>query len=131
MKRKPATFPVQTTGEPVRLLLLDLDQGGEADAILAGVAGEVQLVHLRFAGLTAAALIEIAPGCVIMPLFARGHDAMQVIEQLEDWGFDQAMIVLARALPRPAMVEAELRSLGPGQRLTLTVLGPAGQQSFN
>lgn len=124
MSIKLPPLAVSTSGTPVRMLLLDLEQGGEAGTILAGLEHDV--IHARFAALDAAFLQEIAPACIVFPLFSRGHDAIQVIERLDELVYSQAMIVLARALPRPAMVESELRSLGPGSRLTLIVLGPAG-----
>jgi hypothetical protein len=38
---------------------------------------------------------------------------------LQALGFGGAITVLSPRLPRPLLVEAELRALGPGHRLTL------------
>ncbi len=76
-------------------------------------------VHRRFADLGADLLAELKPVQVIMPLFAQGYDAMTAIEELERLQFTGRITVIAPKLPRPRLVERELRSLGPGLRLAL------------
>ena len=77
------------------------------------------VTHQRFADLTAEALLALAPSTVIMPLFAGAHDALSMVEALEAMGFRGRILVIAPPLPRPALVERELRSAGPGPRLML------------
>ncbi|MBC7479830.1 MAG: hypothetical protein H7317_17365 [Pseudorhodobacter sp.] len=60
-----------------------------------------------------------AASCVILPLFTLGYDAMTAVELLEDLGYGGRIVVLAPPLPKPAVVEQELRQMGPGTRLIL------------
>ena len=77
------------------------------------------VTHLRFADLSADLLAATDPGLIFMPLFATSFDAMSAVELLEALGYIGKLTVLAPELPKPALVENELRSLGPGARLTL------------
>ena len=84
--------------------------------------GPLQLpgaVHRRFADLGPDLLADLKPVQVILPLFASGYDAMAVIEELERLNFTGSITVIAPKLPRPRLVERELRALGPGTRLSL------------
>ena len=75
--------------------------------------------HFSFSDLDAAFLSAHGPSLVILPLFAASYDAMTAVERLEGLGYACRIAVLAPALPKPKLVEAELRGLGPGARLTL------------
>jgi hypothetical protein len=75
--------------------------------------------HWRFAELTIDVLIDLAPSQIYLPLFASGYDAMSAVEALETMGYCGEITVIAPDLPRPRLVERELRALGPGLRLTL------------
>lgn len=77
------------------------------------------VTHLNFAGLTPATLRRLAPTTVVMPLIFAAQDAIDVIAQLEAWAYAGRIVVIAPALPDSAMVQAELRALGPQHRLTL------------
>ena len=77
------------------------------------------VLHSRLADLDAAFLAEHQPGLMIMPLFAAGYDAMAATERLQDLGYVGRIAVLAPSLPKPRLVEAELRAIGPGDRLSL------------
>lgn len=77
------------------------------------------VIHQDFAGLTRTVLERVAPTAVIMPLFAGDQDALSMIEALEDMRFAGPILVIAPHLPRPALVERELRAAGPGDRLLL------------
>ena len=91
-------------------------------AALLGPAGPVPMtgvVHLRLADLTADLLAEAAPVTIFLPLIAPQGDAATAVERLEELGYGGRLIVLAPALPRPRLVERELRCLGPGARLTV------------
>lgn len=76
-------------------------------------------VPCRFAQLTAELLRQTAPSTIILPLFAGAHDALTMIEALENLGFAGRILVIAPHLPRPQLVERELRAAGPGLRLLL------------
>lgn len=69
--------------------------------------------------LSAALLAEVAPARIVLPLFSGSCDAMSVIEELEALGYRGQILVIAPPLPRPALVERELRAAGPGERLVL------------
>jgi hypothetical protein len=104
-----------STLEIERALALDCDT-------LLGSSGPLPVLgvtHLRFAELTAATLAALNPNLVILPLFAANFDAMTAIEALEALGYTGRLTILAPPLPKPKLVEKELRSLGPGARLTL------------
>jgi hypothetical protein len=75
--------------------------------------------HCRFDGLTAAGLHALGPTTVILPLFSAEHDAMTMVETLQEFGFSGRILVIAPHLPRPQLVERELRAAGPGARLML------------
>ena len=77
------------------------------------------VVHCRFDQLTAARLAEIAPTTIVLPLFAAEHDALFMVEALEALHFTGRILVMAPHLPRPQLVERELRAAGPGARLLL------------
>ena len=72
-----------------------------------------------FADLDAAYLAGVAPELVVLPLFSICHDATTMIEALMSLGYAGAISVMAPRLPDHAMVERELRALGPGLRLRL------------
>lgn len=84
------------------------------------------VTHLRLADLSAALLAAADPGLIILPLFATGYDAIAAVERLEELGYTGKLTVLAPELPKPRLVERELRSLGPGTRLTLIAPDPQG-----
>ena len=78
-----------------------------------------------FADLNAGYLAQIAPELVVLPLFSIRQDAMTMVEALMVLGYGGAISVMAPRLPDRAMVEAELRALGPGLRLRL--VSPTGE----
>lgn len=87
-----------------------------------GPAGPLHMpgiTHMRFEDLTAQVLTARQPGLIVLPLFSAGYDATAAVEQLEALGYRGRITVLAPPLPRPALVERELRALGPGARLVL------------
>lgn len=96
--------------------VLALDIGMPTDAATPG------LVQARFADLDAGLLARLRPVRVILPLLARTHDALAVVQRLEALGYTGQVTVIAPSLPDPRMVERELRSHGPGARLD--VLSP-------
>ena len=108
-----AMQPIAMAGEKIVGLDCELFLGPDGPLPMAGVT------HLAFSDLSPALLTALEPGLIILPLFAASHDAMTVIERLEELGYGGRLTVLAPQLPRPRLVERELRSLGPGTRLTL------------
>ena len=75
--------------------------------------------HCHLAEVDAGLLRDAAPACVILPLFAAAYDALTAVELLEDLGYLGRIAVMAPDLPKPRLVEQELRQLGPGARLVL------------
>lgn len=84
-----------------------------------GPLPRTDILHISLDALDAAFLAAVAPGLVVLPLIAASHDAAAAVELLEALGYRGRITVLAPALPRPGLVERELRALGPGARLTL------------
>jgi len=110
MTHSAAPLPFPPAGG---VLALDLPAPLVADL----PAGAV--VTARFADLDAALLARVRPEQVMLPLLSPDHDAMAVVERLQSLGYSGRITVVARHLPNARMVEAELRALGPGPRLTL------------
>ncbi len=108
----PRTIIMPHPTPPARLLALDMLSTQSAE-LLAGAA------FASFSDLDAELLAQIQADEVIFPLVSRDHDAIVVVERLQELGFAGRITVLAPALPNAAMVQAELRALGPGTRLTL------------
>ena len=79
----------------------------------------IGVVHRRYSDLGPALLTELQPTRIILPLFAADYDAMAAIEQLQRLQFAGQITVIAPDLPRPRLVERELRASGPGARLSL------------
>lgn len=101
--------------------LLCVDISAQAAPLIRDERGCVITTSLT--ELTASLLETARPDRVIFTLFGAGVDAYAVIERLEDLGYAGAITVLCPPLPRPKLVEAELRAQGPGRRLTLLPLG--------
>lgn len=88
------------------------------------IDGPVMTTHLQ--ALNHAVLQQTDPQLVICALFAPGSadsgaDVVALIERLQALGYAGRIAVLGPDLPRPDLVQAELRALGPGERLTLLV----------
>ncbi|MGL6208404.1 MAG: hypothetical protein ACRC14_01075 [Paracoccaceae bacterium] len=99
---------------PLRVLVLDM-----LPTMAALLPEDAILEQASLGDLDADLLARLTPERIVLPLMARGHDAMTIIEQLESLGYRGAITVVAPALPHPRMVERELRGLGPGNRLRL------------
>lgn len=96
-----------------RILALDMLSGGDT-GLPPGL-----VTTARFAELDEALLARARPDLVMLPLLTPGHDATAVVARLQELGFAGRIVVVAVRLPNARMVEAELRSLGPGKRLSL------------
>jgi hypothetical protein len=92
-------------------------------AVLFDDAAAEGVTIAAFGELNAAYLAEIAPQLVVLPLFSVREDATTMVEALMSLGYDGAISVMAPRLPDRAMVERELRALGPGPRLRLVTPG--------
>ncbi len=112
MDRKDFTVALVSPAAEAGTVVVALD----CEALLGTVAG---LSHARFDGVDAGFLASVNPGLIIVPLFAANYDAAMAVDLLEDLGYLGRIAVLAPILPRPRLVERELRSLGPGERLVL------------
>ena len=99
-------------------VVLVIGRADDAALAQAGALGGRMIVS-AFPTLNAALLDRLAPDCVIFPLIASSFDALQVIERLAEMGYRGQACVMAPHLPNRRMVEAELRSHGPGLRLVL------------
>jgi hypothetical protein len=114
----PIPIPLPAALATERLLCVDIS--ATASGILRDEKGQVLTISLP--ELTADLMAQARPDRVICMLFGAGLDAYAVIERLESLGYGGAITVLAPHLPRPKLVEAELRAIGPGRRLTLLPL---------
>lgn len=104
-----------TQGAAERILALDC-------ARVLAPRGPIPLpgaVHHLFAHLDADLLADLMPSVVVTRLFAGYYDAVSVIERLAELDYTGRIFVIAPALPRPHLVEHELRAAGPGARLML------------
>jgi len=118
MADKPATPPRLTIAAGEVVLALDC-----LDLLAPG--GPLPLpgtIHRGYGEIDAALLAGLQPERIILPLFASGYDAMSAIEALQRLGYAGLITVVAPELPRPRLVERELRAAGPGQRLSLITL---------
>ena len=107
------SLPLTSLGGPV--LAMDCAELFGPDGPLESTG----LIHVSFTMLTADFLASVQPAWVIVPLFATTHDATTAIAQLAAIGYGGRIAVLAPPLPKPRLVEQELRALGPGARLVL------------
>jgi hypothetical protein len=76
-------------------------------------------IHARYHQLTRSNMMEWGPSVVFLPLIGASEDAATIVELLESIAFQGDIVVICPQLPKPQLVERELRGLGPGQRLRL------------
>lgn len=82
------------------------------------------VMAVQFGALDRDTLVQINPQLVIFALFSQGPidrtaDSLAIVERLQLLNYQGQIAVIAPQLPRPDLVQAELRALGPGARLTL------------
>ncbi len=79
--------------------------GGEAEP----VSQDAMIFSLPFAQLCPEELARIAPDLVVFPLFNATLDAIVVLTRLNELGYTGRCLVLTPRLPKPHLIEAELR----------------------
>jgi hypothetical protein len=79
--------------------------------------------QISFEALDADCLHDINPELLIFPLFAAGWDAALVLIRLKSLGYHGTCLVLAPNLPRPKMVEQELRAICPNMQIKVITSG--------
>lgn len=108
----------EPSDEP-RLLIVGMDLANAID----GVAS------ISLNALTPSIIAQHQPDVILFALFSPMQDAISVIERLELIGYGGHIRVICPVLPKPALVEAELRALGPGLRLSVIVAGSGDHTS--
>ena len=88
----------------------------------------VTAVQIGFTALEPKLVASVSPTKVVMPLMARGFDAMEAIEALGLCGYQGAVWVLAPKLPNRRMVERELKSIAAGIQVEVIELDEVGPQ---
>jgi hypothetical protein len=107
--------------ETGRLLVVGLGQRQIPDGLATAPVPCVSLTAL-----TAEVLRRVSPDLVLCALFAAdlaAGDAFALVERLQSLRYRGRILVICPTLPRPDMIEAELRALGPGPLLTLIARG--------
>ena len=109
----PKIVPIAGPGE--RMLTFDC----EAMIASPASADAPEILNFRAGDLSRALLDRLQPVHIVLPLFPPGGDVTLVIEELQRLGYGGRITILAPDLPRPRLVERELRAYGPGVRLTV------------
>jgi len=81
-------------------------------AALPHSAGD-KIVFARFDDVGAAMLARIAPDLILAPLMAPEFDILDLARRLTRCGYRGALRAMARQIPNPALVRAELAQLCP------------------
>ena len=100
----PQSGLVQDQNPPNRRILYLA--GGED----APVSQDATIFSLPFALLCPEELARIAPDLVVFPLFSATLDAIVVLTRLNELGYTGHCLVLTPRLPKPHLIEAELRA---------------------
>ena len=100
----PQTDPLPNQKPPSRRILYLA--GGEA----VPVSQDAMIFSLPFAQLCPEELARIAPDLVVFPLFNATLDAIVVLTRLNELGYNGRCLVLTPRLPKPHLIDAELRS---------------------
>lgn len=90
------------------------------DAHPGPLPAEVTQVNVSFAQLNAHIISQLLPDLIILPLFGPGFDAIEVLAQLERFGYRGDVLVRTPALPNSRIVERELAAVVPNLRVRLT-----------
>lgn len=95
---------------------------GLPEQVAQALAGGRTLCKLGLGDVTALRLAEERADVIGCPLMSGAVDALCVIAALEEARFGGTLLVVAPALPDPAMVERELRAATKGFSLRLVTL---------
>ncbi|MFC7704884.1 hypothetical protein ACFQXB_11825 [Plastorhodobacter daqingensis] len=87
------------------------------------VARDAAVVACHFRMLDERLLDRVQPDLVLAPLMSCTFDASDLARRLAQLRFRGALVIAAPHLPRPELVEAELRRLCRG--FTMTLMSPA------
>lgn len=99
----PQPVSSQDENPPSRRILYIV--GGED----APVSQDAMIFSLPFAQLSPAELARIAPDLVVFPLFSATLDAIVILTRLNELEYRGRCLVLTPRLPKPHLIEAELR----------------------
>ena len=94
------------------------------------VQGRDEVKVIRFAGLTADCLAGFRPDVVLFPLFSIAEDASVILTRLHELGYQGECLVLCPNLPKPRLIEAELRALAPGIRVQVLASDAAAPEAL-
>lgn len=93
------------------------------------VQGRDEVKVIRFAGLTADCLAHFRPDVVLFPLFSIAEDATIILTRLHELGYQGECLVLCPNLPKPRLIEAELRALAPDIRVQVLASDAAAPEA--
>ena len=91
-------------------------------AALPHCAGD-KIVFARFDDVGAALLARFEPDLILAPLMAPEFDILDLARQLTQCGYRGALRAMARQIPNPALVRAELAQLCPDLDFDLFEVG--------
>jgi hypothetical protein len=80
-------------------------------ASVPGLPAARSIAGAAFEDLTPALLGKLRPEIVLTPLIGCCFDAIDVAQNLSRMGYENSLIVIAEALPVPALVETEVKAV--------------------
>ncbi len=84
-------------------------------------AGETDLIYSSLDMLGPAQFRSLAPDVILCPLFSAATDAVQIVEHLADLGYTGPVFAIGPDLPRPELVQEEIRAIAPAITFRLVV----------
>ncbi|WP_095589666.1 hypothetical protein [Actibacterium ureilyticum] len=113
----PGQTALQSIGLLVGMSEAELSRQGRIDA-------DIRLESLPFALIHAALALAPWAECVIAPLVSEQFDALDLAYELDRAGYMGKLLVVAPALPRPEIVEREIRTISPDLQVELIRRAP-------
>ncbi|MDB5661375.1 MAG: hypothetical protein JWS10_3990 [Cypionkella sp.] len=93
----------------------------------APISQDALIFTIPFAQLSAEELARVSPDTVVFPLFTANLDATVILTELKALGYRGRCLVLTPRLPKPHLIEAELRGCGGAMQIELlTTDAPMG-----
>jgi hypothetical protein len=80
-----------------------------------------KLMTLSLEAVTTSALADFTPDLVVFPLFSGAKDATDILTALNNFGYRGRCLVLTQSLPRPKLIEAELRGYAGEMQVELMI----------